>query len=141
MGVSLVNAAGSAQRPQARPLDPGELALQPLVLPLLLGSTPVVPVRKVGALERVPLEVIHLPLGRHLPVSVVVPGDLVAVLADADDVVRRLRVGAGGLPGLPVVVGKDGVGLGWAGRTAQDLVGVVDALPVSPGAGWRVEEA
>src|ERR1700733_1465896 len=101
MRVSLVNAPGSAQRPQPCPLDPGELALQPLVLPLLLGSTPVVLVRQVGALERIPLQVIHLPLGRPLPVGVVVPGDLAAVLADADDVVRRLRIRAAGLTGLP----------------------------------------
>jgi hypothetical protein len=52
----------------------------------------VVLVGEADALERVALQVVHLPLVGHLAFDVVVAGELVAVLADADDVVRRLRV-------------------------------------------------
>ena len=102
-------AIGSGERLQPRLLDAGELAPEPPVLALLLGSALVALVGEVRALERVGLEVVHLPLVGHLAVGVVVAGELVALLADADDVVRRLRVRAARLPGLPVVVGEDGV--------------------------------
>ena len=64
-----------------------ELASQSPVLTLLLSCALVVPVREVGALERIPLEVIHLPLIGDLAVGVVVPGEFVTLLADADHVV------------------------------------------------------
>src|SRR6202042_1643659 len=117
-------AAGSvAQRLQPRLHDAGQLAPEPLVLALLLGGAPVTPVGEIRALQRVGRQVIHLPLVRPMAVGVVVPGDLVAVLTDADDVVRRVRVGTARLPGLPVIVGKDRVVLRWPGWGAQDLVG------------------
>src|SRR6202008_315053 len=121
----------AAERLQARLLDAGELAAQPLVLALLLGRPLHAFVGEVALLQRVRLQVVHLPLRRHVAVHVVVARELPALLADADDVVRRFRVRAAGLAGLEVVVREDGVLLRRAlRRAAEDLLRVVDALPV-----------
>ena len=55
--------------------------------------------------------------GVHGAVGVVVASQLVALLADADDMVGWPRVRAAGLSGLVVVVGEDGVVLRGLGRS------------------------
>ena len=84
----------SAQRLQARLFDLLQLPSQPLVFALLGGCALVVPIGQVRTLERIGLEVVHLPLIGHCAVGVVVAGELVAPFTDADNMVGRLRVGA-----------------------------------------------
>ena len=90
-------------------------------------------VREIRALERVVLEVVHLPLARNLPLDVVALGDLPASLAEADDVLWGRDVRRAGLPYLVVVVGEDDVILRRRRESLEDLVGVVDALPICAG--------
>jgi hypothetical protein len=68
--------------------------MKPPVLALDLGGAVVKLVGEVDALERVGLQVVYLPLVRQVAVPVVVAGELLALLADAHDVVRRLWIGA-----------------------------------------------
>jgi len=72
-----------------------EPALEPLELPGLLGCLHVALVRQVRLLERVALEVVHLPLGGNLAVDVVVLRELPPRLADGGDVVGRRDVASG----------------------------------------------
>src|SRR5919108_5836227 len=90
---------------QAVLLDSRQLALEAAVLLFLCRRALVSLVREVLALERVALEVIHLPLAGDSSLDVVVLGDLPAALAQAHDVLRRLDVGSAALPRLGVVVG------------------------------------
>src|SRR5439155_11779637 len=114
---------------------------EPLVLHLLFFCPLVESVGEVLRLERILQEVIHLPLARYHAGRVVVLGQLVALLADADDMVRRRRIGAALLARLIVVVGEDSVVLDWRGRWIEDQTRIGNSLPVRSGRRRPREEA
>src|SRR5206468_12483903 len=97
----------SGERLEASGLNLGEFRTEPLVFSLLLRGP-----RYIGQVvnfKRILLQVVHLPLAPHDAVRVVVLGQLVALLANAGDVVWRRGIRATLLARLVIVVCKGDV--------------------------------
>jgi len=111
-------------------LDLGEFRSEPIVLRLLLRGPRIIREGDVRCLEGIFSQIVHFPLAPHEPVSVVILGELVPLLADAGDVVRRAGVRAVLLARLVVVVSKDNVVLNRRRRGVEDQLRVIDSLPM-----------
>src|SRR5262249_23088929 len=107
--VSIASERGSSKWAQPLRLDQVELRLQSCVLGLYRRRPLVDVERYVVGLQRIHLQIVHLPLTVFTAGWIVILGQLEAILANADDVIRRLGIWSALLSGLIVVVREDDV--------------------------------
>ena len=81
-------------------------------------------------IQRILRQIVHLPLLWLVPVRIEVPGQLVALLPDTPDVIRRRHIRSVWLASLVVIEGERDIVLDALGPGVEKQRRVVDAGPI-----------